>query len=121
MTTTASDPHIAPYQPAAAPALRAADQGVADALESVLSDNTRRAIGSIPAGNLQASASVHSSGDASSAAPDIRALAAGIVSPPLPVSNSRSSTTRNWRSSSPRGTFSLRPLHMSKTGRKQPA
>ena len=42
MTTTASDPHIAPYQPAAAPALRAADQGVADALESVLSDNTRR-------------------------------------------------------------------------------
>ena len=29
-------------QPAAAPALRAADQGVADALESVLSDNTRR-------------------------------------------------------------------------------
>ena len=30
MTTTASDPHIAPYQPAAAPALRAADQGVAE-------------------------------------------------------------------------------------------
>ena len=45
MTTTASDPHIAPYQPAAAPALRAADQGVADALESVLSDNTRRVYG----------------------------------------------------------------------------
>ena len=42
MTTTAADPHIAPYQPAAAPALRAADQGVADALESVRSDNTRR-------------------------------------------------------------------------------
>ena len=32
-------------QPAAAPALRAADQGVADALESVLSDNTRRVYG----------------------------------------------------------------------------
>ena len=45
MTTTASDPQIAPYQPAAAPALRAADQGVADALESVLSDNTRRVYG----------------------------------------------------------------------------
>ena len=45
MTTTASDPHIAPYQPAAAPALRAADQGVADALESVLSENTRRVYG----------------------------------------------------------------------------
>ena len=42
MTTTASDPHIAPYQPAAAPALRVADQGVANALESVLSNNTRR-------------------------------------------------------------------------------
>ena len=45
MTTTASDPHIAPYQPAALPALLAADQGVADALESVLSDNTRRVYG----------------------------------------------------------------------------
>ena len=45
MTTTAADPHIAPYQPAAAPELRAADQGVADALESVLSDNTRRVYG----------------------------------------------------------------------------
>ena len=42
MTTTAADPQIVPRQPAAAPALRAADQGVADALESVLSDNTRR-------------------------------------------------------------------------------
>ena len=31
-----------PRPPAAAPALRAADQGVADALESVLSDNTKR-------------------------------------------------------------------------------
>ena len=49
MTTTASDPHIAPYQPAAAPALRAADQGVASALESVLSDNTRRVYWRIPA------------------------------------------------------------------------
>ena len=45
MTTAASDPQIAPYQPAAAPALRAADQGVADALESVLSENTRRVYG----------------------------------------------------------------------------
>ena len=35
-------PHIAPRPPAAAPELRAADQGVADALESVLSDHTRR-------------------------------------------------------------------------------
>ena len=35
MTTTASDPQIVPRPPAAAPALRAADQGVADALESV--------------------------------------------------------------------------------------
>ena len=31
MTTTASDPQIVPRPPAAAPALRAADQGVADA------------------------------------------------------------------------------------------
>ena len=42
MTTAASDPQIVPRQPAAAPALLAADRGVADALESVLSDNTRR-------------------------------------------------------------------------------
>ena len=41
MTTTA-DPQIVPRPPAAAPALRAADRGVADALESVLSDNTQR-------------------------------------------------------------------------------
>ena len=40
--TTIVDPQIVPRQPAAAPALRAADQGVASALESVLSDNTRR-------------------------------------------------------------------------------
>ena len=37
--TTAADPQIVPRPPAAAPALRAADQGVADALTSVLSDN----------------------------------------------------------------------------------
>ena len=40
--TTAASTQIVPRQPAAAPALRAADRGVADALESVLSDNTRR-------------------------------------------------------------------------------
>ena len=40
--TTAADPQIVPRQPASLPALRAADQGVADALEAVLSDNTRR-------------------------------------------------------------------------------
>ena len=45
MTTAANDPQIIPRQPAAAPALRAADQGVADALTSVLSDNTRRVYG----------------------------------------------------------------------------
>ena len=45
MTTTASDPQIVPQQPASLPELRAADQGVADALESVLADNTRRVYG----------------------------------------------------------------------------
>ena len=45
MTAAASDPQIVPRPAAAAPALRAADQGVADALESVLSDNTRRVYG----------------------------------------------------------------------------
>ena len=40
--TTAADPQIVRRPPAAAPALRAADQGVASALESVLADNTRR-------------------------------------------------------------------------------
>ena len=45
MTTAASDPQIVPRQPAALPALRVADRGVADALESVLSDNTRRVYG----------------------------------------------------------------------------
>ena len=44
MTTTA-DPQIVLRQPPSAPALRAADRGVADALESVLSDNTRRVYG----------------------------------------------------------------------------
>ena len=43
--TTAADPPIVPRPPAAAPARRAADRGVADALESVLSDNTRRVYG----------------------------------------------------------------------------
>ena len=43
--TAASDPQIVPRPPAAAPALCAADQGVADALTSVLSDNTRRVYG----------------------------------------------------------------------------
>ena len=42
MTTTAGSPQIVPRPAAAAPALRAADQGVADVLESVLSDNTKR-------------------------------------------------------------------------------
>ena len=43
--TTAADPQIVPHEPAAVPALRAADQGVASALESVLSDNTHRVYG----------------------------------------------------------------------------
>ena len=42
--TTAADPQIVPHPPAA-PALRAADEAVADALESVLSGNTRRVYG----------------------------------------------------------------------------
>ena len=45
MTTAASDRQIVPVEPTSLPALRAADQGVADALESVLSDNTRRVYG----------------------------------------------------------------------------
>ena len=40
-----SDTQIVPRPSAAAPALRAADRGVADALESVLADNTRRVYG----------------------------------------------------------------------------
>ena len=43
MTTAAAQ--IVPRPPASLPALRAADQGVADALESVLSDNTQRVYG----------------------------------------------------------------------------
>ena len=43
--TTAADPQTVLRQPPSAPALRAADQGVADALESVLSDNTNRVYG----------------------------------------------------------------------------
>ena len=42
MTTAASDPQIVPRPSASMPALRAADRGVADALQSVLSNNTRR-------------------------------------------------------------------------------
>ena len=45
MTTAASDPQIVPRPSASMPALRAADQGVADALEPVLSNNTRRVYG----------------------------------------------------------------------------
>ena len=41
MTTTAG-PDIIPREAASLPELRAADQGVADALEAVLSDNTQR-------------------------------------------------------------------------------
>ena len=40
--TTPSDLQIVPHQPSVTPALRAADQGVAEALESVISENTRR-------------------------------------------------------------------------------
>ena len=45
MTTTAGSLQTVPESPPSAPALRAADQGVADALESVLSENTRRVYG----------------------------------------------------------------------------
>ena len=45
MTTTGGSLQIVPESPPSAPALRAADRGVADALESVLSDNTRRVYG----------------------------------------------------------------------------
>ena len=45
MTTVVNNPQIVPHQPASLPALRAADQAVAEALESVLSDNTRRVYG----------------------------------------------------------------------------
>ena len=40
--TTAGSLQIVPESPPSAPALRAADRGVAEALESVLSDNTKR-------------------------------------------------------------------------------
>ena len=45
MTTTAGSLQTVPESPPSMPALRAADQGVADALEAVLSDNTRRVYG----------------------------------------------------------------------------
>ena len=40
--TTAAGAHVVPHQPAPLPELRGADQGVAQSLEAVLSDNTRR-------------------------------------------------------------------------------
>ena len=43
--TTIADTQIVPREPASLPELRAADRGVADALESVLADNTRRVYG----------------------------------------------------------------------------
>ena len=43
--TTAASAQIVPVEPPSLPALRAADQGVADALGSVLADNTRRVYG----------------------------------------------------------------------------
>ena len=43
MTTAAA--HVVPHQPAPLSELRAADRGVAESLESVLSDNTRRVYG----------------------------------------------------------------------------
>ena len=45
MTTTASDQQIVPHHLPSTLALRAADRGVADALEAVLSDNTLRVYG----------------------------------------------------------------------------
>ena len=42
MTTAVGSLQIVPKSPPSAPALRAADRGVAEALESVLSDNTKR-------------------------------------------------------------------------------
>ena len=43
--TTAPDLQIVPQRPSPLPALRAADQGVAESLESVISDNTQRVYG----------------------------------------------------------------------------
>ena len=45
MTTAPNHSQIVPQQTPSAPALRAADQGVASSLESVLADNTRRTYG----------------------------------------------------------------------------
>ena len=45
MTTVTTGYHIVPQEPASLPDLRTADQGVAESLESVLSDNTRRVYG----------------------------------------------------------------------------
>ena len=45
MTTAPSHSQIVPQQSPSAPALRAADRGVASSLESVLADNTRRTYG----------------------------------------------------------------------------
>ena len=45
MTTAAGSLQTVPESPPSAPALLAADQGVADALESALSDHTRRVYG----------------------------------------------------------------------------
>ena len=43
--TTIAGTQIVPVEPSSLPAIRAADQGVATALESVLSDNTQRVYG----------------------------------------------------------------------------
>ena len=40
--TTAAGAHVVTREPASLPELRAADRGVAESLESVLADNTRR-------------------------------------------------------------------------------
>ena len=40
--TTIAGHHVVPHEPAPLPELRAADRGVADSLEAVLADNTRR-------------------------------------------------------------------------------
>ena len=45
MTTVVNNPQIVPRPPVSLPALRAADEGVANALESVLAGNTRRVYG----------------------------------------------------------------------------
>ena len=43
--TTAAGAQIVPREPASLPELRAADEGVASSLESVLADNIRRVYG----------------------------------------------------------------------------